>query len=65
MGWRQKLRPLLQTLTQLQQSYEQKQEELLVAEAISAWRSSWVVQSEPLPNQGLPNVSPEEGDFRE
>jgi hypothetical protein len=51
MSWRQKLRPLLQSLMQLQQSYEQKQSELLVAEAIAAWRSSWVVQSdEPLPN---------------
>lgn len=61
MGWRQKLRPLLQTLTQLQQTYEQKQEELLVAEAIAAWRSSWVVQSEPLPNELLTNDFREEG----
>jgi hypothetical protein len=65
MGGRQKLRPLLQTLTQLQQAYEQKQEELLVAEAIAAWRSSWVVQSNPLPNQELPNVLIEKGDSLE
>jgi hypothetical protein len=42
MKWRQKLRPLIQSLMQTHQFYAQKQEELLVAEATAAWRSSWV-----------------------
>ena len=41
MGGRQKLRPLRQKLVQLQQTYAQKQEEQLTAEAIAAWRASW------------------------
>lgn len=41
MSWRQKLRPLRQKLMQIQQSYTQKLEEQLTAEAIAAWRASW------------------------
>jgi hypothetical protein len=41
MSWRQKLRPVRQKLMQLQQSYTQKQDEQLTAEAIAAWRASW------------------------
>jgi hypothetical protein len=44
MGWRQKLRPLLQKLSQVQQTYSQKQEEQLTAEAISAWKSTWIAE---------------------
>jgi BMFP domain-containing protein YqiC len=44
MSWRQKLRPLLQKLSQLQQRYSQKQEERLTAEAISAWKATWVAE---------------------
>jgi hypothetical protein len=44
MGWRQKLRPLLQKLSQVQQAYSQKQEEQLTAEAISAWKSTWIAE---------------------
>ncbi len=42
MGWRQKLRPLLQKLSQVQQNYAQKQEEQLTAEAIAAWKAVWI-----------------------
>ncbi|HEY9824826.1 MAG TPA: hypothetical protein V6D19_05220, partial [Stenomitos sp.] len=44
MGWRQKLRPLLQKLSQVQQSFAQKQEEQLVAEAIAAWNATWIAE---------------------
>lgn len=48
MSWRQKLRPLLQKLSQVQQSYAQKQEEQLTAEAIAAWKSTWVSEDTAL-----------------
>ncbi|WP_404787969.1 hypothetical protein [Altericista sp. CCNU0014] len=54
MGWRQKLRPLLQKLSQVQQSYSQKQEELLTAEAIAAWKSTWVAEDTPFGGTGNP-----------
>ncbi|MGB8702044.1 MAG: hypothetical protein WCD18_21720 [Thermosynechococcaceae cyanobacterium] len=44
MSWRQKIRPLLQKLSQVQQSFAQKQEEQLSAEAIAAWKSTWVAE---------------------
>jgi hypothetical protein len=42
MSKRQRLRPLLQKLAQVQQTYAQKQEEQLTAEAIAAWKATWV-----------------------
>ncbi len=48
MGWRQKLRPLLQNLSKVQQTFAQKQEERLTAEAISAWKSTWIGEDSPM-----------------
>ena len=42
MSWRNQLRQLSKRLATLQRSFEQKQQEQKVAEAIAAWRSSWV-----------------------
>jgi hypothetical protein len=52
MSWRQKLRPLLQKLSQVQQNYSQKQEEQLTAEAISAWKSTWIAEDTPFGGTG-------------
>lgn len=54
MSWRQKLRPLLQKLSQVQQSYSQKQEEQLTAEAIAAWKSTWIAEDTPFGGTGSP-----------
>jgi hypothetical protein len=48
MGWRQKLRPLLHHLGKVQQNYAQKQEERLTAEAIAAWKSTWIGEDSPM-----------------
>ena len=40
-GWRNKIRSLLSKLSQLKREYGNKQRELAVIEAESAWRSSW------------------------
>ncbi len=45
MNWRQHLRPLIQKMIQLQKTYAQKQEDLLIAEASAAWRSIWVADA--------------------
>lgn len=42
MGWRNQLRQLQKKLMTLQRSFDKKQQEQQVAEAIAAWRSSWV-----------------------
>jgi hypothetical protein len=39
--WRSKIRSLLARLVQLGRQYQKKQEELAIAEAEDAWRSSW------------------------
>jgi hypothetical protein len=44
MSKRQRLRPLLQKLSQVQQTYTQKQEEQLTAEAIAAWKATWITE---------------------
>jgi hypothetical protein len=51
MGWRQKLRPILQKLSQLQQAHAQKEEEKLTAEAIAAWKSTWIAEGSPFNGQ--------------
>jgi hypothetical protein len=52
MGWRQKLRPLLQKLSQVQQNYSQKQEEQLTAEAIAAWKATWTSEDSTFGGMG-------------
>ena len=51
MGWRQKLRPILQKLSQIQQAHAQKEEEKLTAEATAAWKSTWIAEDSPFNGQ--------------
>ncbi len=56
MSWRNQLRQLRKRLTNLQRSYDQKQQEKRVTEAIAAWRSSWVSYD---PDSTAPQPGPE------